>query len=142
MRISEKGLALIKSFEGCKLEAYQCSAGVWTVGFGHTGPEVERGVVITADEAEMFLERDLAKFEKCVEGMLLVKVTQGQFDALVSFAFNLGCGALKGSTLLRLMNQEKPEEAALQFARWNKAGGKELAGLTRRRQAEAELFLS
>jgi lysozyme len=142
MKISDKGLNLIKSFEGCELEAYPdpgSGGDPWTIGFGHTG-KVFPGMKITAEEAERFLEMDVEHFERCVEEMLEVEVSQDQFDALVCFAYNVGCKALQGSTLLRLVNSRQFEAAAQQFLRWNKAGGKVLAGLTRRRQAESELF--
>ena len=145
MNISNKGLALIKSFEGCELEAYPdpgTGGDPWTIGFGHTGPEVKPGLVITAEEADSLLERDVARFERCVEKSLSVEVTQEQFDALVCFAYNVGCKNLQDSTLLKYVNQGRFDDAAQQFLRWNKAGGKVLAGLTRRRQAEADLFLA
>jgi lysozyme len=140
VKISQAGIDLIKEFEGCELTAYVCPAGVLTVGYGHTGPDVKPGQEIDEDEAEQLLRNDLAKFETCVEEMLEVEVTQAQFDALVSFAFNLGCGALRSSTLLKLLNGGKPDAARQQFSRWNKGGGQVLTGLTRRRAAEAEMF--
>lgn len=142
MKISDKGLALIKSYEGCELEAYPdpgTGGEPWTIGVGHTGG-VLPGQRITAEEAEQLLESDVEKFERCVEEMLEVDVTQGQFDALVCFAFNVGCKALRGSTLLKLVNAEEFDAAAKQFGRWTKAGGATMAGLVRRRAAEATLF--
>lgn len=141
MKISQRGIDLIKSFEGCKLQPYHCSAGVLTIGYGHTGPDVKASLVITQETAEALLRKDLAKFEA---GVLKAtkKCTQGQFDALVSFAFNLGLGALGDSTLLKMHNAGEYDEAAKQFVRWNRAGGKVLAGLTRRREAEAKLYQS
>lgn len=145
MRVSEKGLALIKRFEGCRLQAYPdpgTGGDPWTIGFGHTGLEVVPGLLISQEEADAYLVADIARFEECVSTSLLRDVTQGQFDAMVSLAYNIGCGAFSASTLLRMVNAGNTEGAAAQFLRWNKAGGREMAGLTRRRQAEQHLFLS
>lgn len=143
MRISEAGVNLIKAFEGCKLEAYKCPAGIWTIGYGHTGPSVTSGLSIDEQEAESLLYDDLVQFENGVNKLTCeLDITQGMFDALVCFAYNVGLDALARSTLLKLLKQNKVLEASEQFKRWNKAGGQELAGLTRRRNAEAELFLS
>lgn len=143
MRISEAGVNLIKSFEGCKLEVYKCPAGIWTIGYGHTGPDVTSGLSIDEQEAESLLYDDLAQFENGVNKLTCeLDITQGMFDALVCFAYNVGLDALARSTLLKLLKQNKVLEASEHFKRWNKAGGQELAGLTRRRNAEAELFLS
>lgn len=141
MKTSPKGIALIKEYEGLRLGAYLCSAGVLTIGYGHTGG-VKEGDLITEQKAEQLLQDDLKKFENGVLRLVRVPLTQNQFDALVSFAFNLGVGNLGKSTLLRLLNDRDYKGAAGQFIRWNKAAGKELAGLTRRRIAESELFLS
>ena len=147
MRISDAGVDLIKSFEGCKLEAYQDSVGVWTIGWGHTGPvngeKITAGLTITEQEAEELIYNDIAQFEDGVNKLTQeLDITQGMFDALVCFSYNVGLGNLAKSTLLKLLKQNKVLEASEQFKVWNKAGGKELAGLTRRRNAEAELFLS
>ena len=147
MRISEAGVDLIKAFEGCKLEAYQDSVGVWTIGYGHTGPvngeKITAGLTITKQDAEELIYNDIAQFEDGVNKLTQeLDITQGMFDALVCFAYNVGLGNLAKSTLLKLLKQNKVLEASEQFKHWNKAGGKELAGLTRRRNAEAELFLS
>ena len=142
MRLSDNGLNLIKQFEGLRLKAYQCSAGVWTIGYGHT-KGVKSGQTITTAEVDELLRQDVAGFECGVCKLLTRSVTQNQFDALVSFAFNVGLQALKTSTLLRRLNANEPaEKVAAEFLRWNKAGGKVLPGLTRRRQAEADLFLT
>ncbi|WP_019099941.1 lysozyme [Chromobacterium haemolyticum] len=141
MKTSDAGIALVKSFEGLKLIAYKCPAGVWTIGYGHTGPDVTPGQVITQAQADALLARDLERFEAGVARLVKVPMTQNQFDALVCFSYNLGLGALQGSTLLRLLNAGDYAGAAAQFPRWNKAGGKELPGLTRRRSAEHALFL-
>lgn len=139
-RTSDAGISLIKRFEGLRLEAYLDAVGVWTIGYGHTGPDVFRGRTITEEEADALLRKDLGSAENCVRAAVSVPISQGEFDALVSFVFNLGCGALRRSTLLRLLNGGDHDGAALEFAKWNKADGKVLAGLTRRRAAEAELF--
>lgn len=141
MKISEAGLDLIKSHEGFRSDAYLCPAGIWTIGYGHTG-DVEEGQSVTEEEAEELLLQDVAFAENAVNSLVEVELSQQMFDALVCFVYNVGIGAFEQSTLLRLLNQGQMEEAAEQFLRWNKAGGKELAGLTRRREAERALFLS
>ncbi len=141
MIISDAGIELIKSFEGCKLEAYRCPADVLTIGYGHTG-DVDEGQIITEHQADVLLRSDLTTFERCVNALVVVPVTQSQFDALVSFAFNLGCNALRKSTLLRMLNEGDDVGAGQQFERWNKSNGRALAGLTRRRAAERDLFLA
>lgn len=154
MKISEKGLALIKTFEGCRLTAYADVVGVPTIGYGHTHTVTKADVVnkktITQQQADDLLKSDIAHFERGVEQLsreLGVVLKQHQFDALVSFAFNVGLGALKKSTLakkLYLLNQNDQQgiyAVADQLLRWNKAGGKPLAGLTKRRNAERLLFL-
>lgn len=142
MKISKKGLDLIKHFEGLELKAYKDSVGVVTIGYGSTGPHVSMGMVITQDQAEALLKQDVSRFEKGVSDLVQVPLNQNQFDALVSFSFNLGLGNLKSSTLLRKLNSLDYSGAANEFTRWNKAGGVVLKGLTRRREAEKVLFLS
>lgn len=139
MQIGRKGLELIKSFEGCRLEAYICPAGVPTIGYGHTHG-VRLGQIISQKQADDLLLEDLDQFVKAVNRLVIVPLNQNQFDALVSFVFNIGIGAFTSSTLLRLLNQRAYNEAADQFKRWNKGGGKVLKGLVRRRQAEEDLF--
>ena len=139
MNISEAGLDFIKEHEGCRLEAYQDSVGVWTVGVGHTGPLVVKGLVITQDEADDLLRHDVAVAVKCVTGLVTVPLTQEEFDALCSFTFNLGCTALRNSTLLRKLNAGE-DGIATEFLKWDHAGGKQVAGLTKRRADEAALF--
>lgn len=141
-RISDKGLALIKEFEGCVLTAYRDPVGILTIGYGSTGPHVKPGMTISKQAAEALLREDLERFEEAVENLTGGKVTQSQFDALVAFSFNVGEEALARSTLLKLHNAGDYDSAAEQFARWNRAGGRVLAGLTRRRAAEAELYKS
>lgn len=138
--INDKGIRLIKSFEGLRLKAYQDSVGVWTIGYGTTSG-VRPGMVITEAQAEEFLRRDLRRFEQAVDDLVKVPLTDDQFAALVSFTYNVGEGALESSTLLRLLNQRDYQGAADQFLRWDKAGGQSLPGLTRRRRAERALFL-
>ena len=139
LTIGEKGLELIKSFEGLRLRAYLCPAKVWTIGYGHTG-DVRGGQVITQSQADDLLKQDLRRFEIAVRKLVKVPLTQNQFDALVSFAYNVGEAALSRSTLLRKLNAGDLAGTKLEFAKWNKGGGKVLAGLTRRRADEANLF--
>ena len=149
--INPAGLNLVEEFEGYakKLEdgsdrvmAYRDSVGVLTIGFGHTGPDVTAGKIISRAEAEQLLKEDLKEAEAGVNRLVTAALNDNQFSALVSFVFNLGAGALEKSTLLTLLNQSQYQEAADQFLRFDKAGGEQLAGLTRRREAERKLFLS
>ncbi|BEM58903.1 lysozyme [Serratia marcescens] len=146
MKISDDGMALIKRFEGLRLQAYQDSVGVWTIGYGWTQPVAGRkvgpGMAINAATAERLLICGVAQFEQGVERLVAVTITQGQFDALVSFAYNLGLRALENSTLLRRLNAGDRQGAADQFDRWVNAGGVRLDGLVARRAAERALFLS
>ena len=139
MRISQEGVDLIKHFEGCYLDAYLCPAGVWTVGYGHT-KGVKEGDAIEQEAAEAFLIEDLESFEQAVTRLVEVPLTQQQFDALVSWTFNLGAGNLAESTLLRKLNNYQYAEVPEQMMRWVRAGGQVLDGLVRRRAAEAALF--
>lgn len=141
MRINAAGLQLIKDFEGLKLKAYKCPADVWTIGYGSTGAHVYEGLEITKERAEELLMEDLERFEEGVSRVSKVPLTSNQFSALVSFAFNLGVRALEKSTLLRKLNSGDYEGAANEFKKWVFAGGKKLAGLERRREAEKALFL-
>jgi lysozyme len=142
--MSDTGIALIKEFEGCRLKAYRCPANVWTIGYGHTSaagaPTVEPTSTITQNEAEEILRRDLQQYERGVEKMVKVEITQGQFDALVDFAYNAGVGALQKSTLLKKVNAEDFDAVPAEFMKWTKGGGKELPGLVRRRRAEVKLW--
>jgi len=140
-KTNKAGIELIKECEGLKLKAYRCPAGVLTIGYGHTAG-VKRGDVITAKQAEQFLKDDLAWAEECVEQNVIVAITDNQFSALVSFVYNVGPGAFKKSTLLKLLNQNKTGRASLEFVKWNKAGGVALAGLTKRRIKEMNLFIT
>lgn len=145
---------LIKQFEGFRAKAYLCPAGILTIGFGHTGTDVLPGMRITEAQADEILKRDVAKFAAMVEKALTAKVSQGQFDALVSFCFNTGPGkagvkdgliTLKNgnpSSLLRKTNAGDKLGAAAEFDKWTKANGQELRGLVARRDAEQRLYLS
>ncbi len=145
-KINDDGLLIIKSFEGLELRAYQDSVGVWTIGYGHTSaagpPQVTPGMTITEAQAEQILRTDLGIFERGVQGALRVNTTSDQFSAMVSFAFNVGLGAYRDSTLLRKHNSGDFQGAANEFLRWVYAGGQVLPGLERRRQAERALYLS
>jgi len=140
MHISDEGLELIKHFEGCELEAYKCPAGVWTIGYGHT-KGVEEGDKWSQDKADFMLQRELEEeYEQYVKDYVHVPLNQQQFDSLVSWTYNLGPVNLKKSTLLKKLNNSEYEEVPNQIKRWNKANGEVLAGLVRRREAEALLF--
>jgi GH24 family phage-related lysozyme (muramidase) len=146
MRIPKAALDLIKKYEGLRLNAYKCSAGVWTIGYGHTSaagePEVTPGMTITRAEANRIFDKDIQNFAVGVERLIKVPVSPAQFGACVSLAFNIGLGAFKKSSVLRFINQNRMNDAADAFLLWNKAGGKVLKGLVRRRAEEAELFSS
>jgi lysozyme len=153
-RLTKRGLDLIAEFEGFVPYAYNDAAGHATVGYGrllHHGPVTQADrdrygtkarPKVSAELGLRMLEEDAESFERIVRDFVKVPVTQGEFNALVSFSFNVGAGALRGSTLLRLLNARKRRAAAREFVKWNKAGGRELAGLTRRREAEARMFRS
>jgi lysozyme len=140
-QINQAGLNLIKDFEGCILTAYDDGVVVLTIGYGHT-QGVTWGQTITQAQAEELLKHDLNYFENSVTNLVKVPLTDNQFAALVSFTFNVGVGAFTESTLLRLLNQSQYQAAAVQFLRWVNGGGKEMAGLVRRRKAEQDLFLT
>ena len=141
-QIGKAGLDLIKDFEGWRDTAYLCPANVLTIGYGSTGPHVKAGMKISKERGEELLKDDLDRFEKAVTRLVTVPLHQNQYDALVSFAFNVGISALERSTLLKRVNAKLFDQAAAEFAKWNRAGGRVLAGLTRRRAAEAALFKS
>jgi GH24 family phage-related lysozyme (muramidase) len=140
-QINERGLQLLKKFEGLSLTAYQDPVKVWTIGYGTTAG-VKPGQRITEAQAEALLKRDLRRFEAAVERLVNVPLNSNQFSALVVFTYNAGARALATSKLLRVLNQGNYQAAANELLRWNRAGGRVLAGLTRRRQAERALFLS
>jgi|SRR6185312_1173404 lysozyme len=139
MEYSPDGLKLTESFEGCRLAAYLDSVGVPTIGYGHTHG-VAMGMTCTQEQAEQWLQQDVQVAVQAVNNLVTVPLTQQQFDALVDFTFNLGSGALQHSTLLRLLNSGNYQGAAGEFEKWDKAGGKVLPGLLRRRQAERDMF--
>ncbi|WP_447781025.1 lysozyme [Pseudomonas plecoglossicida] len=140
MRTSQRGLSLIKSFEGLRLQAYQDSVGVWTIGYGTTRG-VKAGMKISKEQAERMLLNDVKRFEPEVQRLITVPLSQNQWDALMCFTYNLGAANLESSTLLRKLNAGDYAGAADQFCRWVKAGGKVLPGLVRRRAAERDMFL-
>ena len=140
MHISDEGFDLIKHFEGCELEAYKCAAGVWTIGYGHT-KDVQEGDVWNKEKAEFMLWRELEdEYEVYVNDLVTVPINQSQFDALVSWVYNLGPANLKNSTMLKKLNAGEYEEVPSKMKKWNKANGKVLEGLIRRRAAESLLF--
>jgi lysozyme len=139
-KISKNGLELIKRWEGCRTNAYLCPAGVWTIGYGHTKTATP-GMMISHSRADDLLLEDLKRFEEAVRRLVTVPLSQNQFDALVSFIFNVGEGAFKGSTLLKLLNSGNYSSAANQFSKWVYAGKKVLPGLVARREDEYQLFI-
>ncbi len=146
MKTSQAGIELIKQFEGVRLESYVCPAGILTIGVGHTSaagpPKVVPKMKITYQEANEILARDLVKYESAVDRLVTVPLSQNQFDALVSFTFNVGEGALAKSTLLKKLNAGKYSEVPAELMKWTKGGGRELPGLVRRRRAECALWRS
>lgn len=143
MKISAKGLDLIKRFEGCRLTSYKDVGGVWTVGWGTTGPHVGPDLTITQAQADTWLQEHVDQFSARVTNLVKVSVNQNQFDALVSFTYNVGVSAFQRSTLLRLLNDGAESSiVASEFLRWTKVDGKIIEGLKRRREAERELFLT
>lgn len=149
MEISQKGIQLIEEFEGCRLVAYYDSVGVLTIGYGHTNNTasareypVYPGEQISMEQAQTILKADLVTYENAVNNAVKVPLTQGEFDALVSFTYNLGIGTLRNSDLLAYLNSKNYSAAANCFTEYVYAGGTVLAGLVRRREAEKELFLS
>jgi GH24 family phage-related lysozyme (muramidase) len=146
MRISKNGIELIKRFEGLELKAYPDSVGVLTIGYGWTQPvdgkKIVRGMVIDQETADRLLKCGVVQYEQGVNQLVKVNITHGQFDALVSFAYNLGLRSLSTSTLLQKLNAGDKQGAANEFGKWVNAGGVKLKGLVTRREAERELFLS
>ena len=139
MKLGERGTEILKYFEGGRLEAYQDSVGVWTIGYGHTKGVLE-GMTITQEGAEQLLQTELEEDEGYIENYVTVPLTQNQFDALVVWVYNLGPTNFRNSTLLKELNSGNYTAAGKEITRWNKAGGKVLAGLVKRREAEAKLF--
>ncbi len=147
MSVNEATLNLIKRWEGCKLTAYQCSAGVWTIGYGTTaaagvGIKPTQGQTITQDRAEELLRQTVDKFAAGVDELISANVNANQFGACVSLAYNIGVGAFAKSTVLRELNAGNMDNAAVAFKLWNKAGGVVSKGLVNRREAEMQLFLT
>jgi len=140
MKTSEQGIELIKEFEQFAAEEYICPAGKRTIGYGHVIQPGEEFGTLTEEEATELLMQDLDHFEQCVCSLVRVPISQSQFDALVSFAYNVGGMALKKSTLLKCLNAGEYDSAADEFPKWNKGGGRVLNGLIRRRAAEKALF--
>lgn len=142
MKCNQAGIDLIKQFEGCRLKAYKDIIGVITIGYGHTGKDIYIDMEINQAAADMFLEKDLARFEDGVKSLLTPSssINENQFSALVCFAFNVGLGNLKSSTLLKLANSGDFSSASQQFGKWCHAGEKKIPGLVRRRLAEKALF--
>lgn len=141
MQISAAGRAFIEGFEGLRLVAYTDIKGIWTIGYGHTGREVVPGLTITAAQADNLMEMDLQMTEAAVNHQVNVPMTQNQFDALVSFTFNVGSGNFAASTLLRDVNSGNVTDADQQFVRWDHAGSIEVLALRERRTAEAKMFV-
>ena len=139
MNISQEGISLIKKFEGCELEAYKCAAGVWTIGYGHT-KDVKEGDSILKEDAESMLMHELQEYCNDVDIAVKVDLKQNEFDALVSWTYNLGPTNLNSSTMLKVLNEGKHNEVPAQMKRWNKASGQVKQGLVRRREAEALMF--
>lgn len=138
--LDDRIVSFIKQFEGCRLAAYRDSAGVWTVGYGETGPHVGPKTTVTLEEAEAFLAKSVRKANDCARRFVEPPLSEFQLAALTSLVFNIGCGAFRKSTLLKKLNAEDFNGASLEFPRWVKAGGKPLSGLIKRRVAEQRLF--
>lgn len=142
MNFNKAGLDLLKHFEGCELRSYQDVVGIWTIGYGAIGGEIGPGLVWTQAQADERLSKDLIRFQIGVENLIKYTCSDSQFSALVCLAYNIGLSALKSSTLLRKFNGGDIAGAALEFVKWDRAGGKEIPGLLARRKAEQKLFLS
>ncbi len=140
--LSPRGLALIKGFEQCRLTAYQDDGGVWTIGWGHTGPEVVEGLQWSQAQADEDLVRDTIFAANAVTRSVDVAMNQNEFDALVCLTYNIGVGAFRGSTLLRELNSANFSAASAEFPKWDRVNGEPNLGLARRRAAEQALFLS
>lgn len=139
MKPSQACIELVKKFEGFRPTAYLCPAGVWTIGYGTT-ENVSPGDEVTEQQAEVMLMEDLLEASAAIDRLVTVPLTQEQYDALTSFIYNVGETAFRRSTMLKLLNAGDYEGAAAQFPRWNRGGGRVLAGLTRRRDAERQVF--
>ena len=145
MEYSKDGLHLTERFEGCRLVAYPdpgSGGDPWTIGYGHTGPEVVEGLQITQDQAEQYLAQDIKQAEANVNAVVHVELTQEEFDALVDFAFNCGCRNLDSSTLMKKLNAGDYDGASHEFIKWDMAAGHHMSGLLKRREAETAMFIS
>lgn len=140
MRLDKDGEDLIKGFEGCRLTAYQDQGGVESVGYGHTGKDVHKGLTITQEKADALFDHDVEWVEDAVNKDVTVKMTQNEFNALCSLCYNIGAGAFYNSTLLKDLNKGEYTQAQGQFKRWNHVDGHVNKGLTNRRAKEAEVF--
>ena len=139
-KINQAGIDIIKQSEGCRLKAYKCPAGVWTIGYGHTKGVTPNSVFQSQDEAEQLLIKDLIEYSSAVEALIVVPLNDNQFSSLVSFTYNVGIGALKNSTLRKKLNTGDYKSVPEQMIKWTKGGGKILPGLVQRRNLEIELF--
>ena len=137
METSKTGIELIKKYEGLRLQAYRCPAGKLTIGYGHTGEDVKPGMTVNKEMAEWLLKEDLMVRERAINKLVKITLTQNQFDALISFVYNVGVRNFETSTLLKLINQNRMESAAEEFVKWNK---RKLPGITKRRSEEKALF--
>lgn len=142
MLYSKDGLRLTEQFESCRLTAYKDVKGIWTIGWGHTGAIVRPGLTITQAQADQLLADDINWANNVVNGLVHASLTQGEHDALVDFVFNVGSGNFASSTMLKWLNEKNMVMAALEFEKWDKAAGKAVAGLLRRREAEQLMFNS
>lgn len=142
MKTSQKGIDLIKHFEGCRLKAYRDIIGVWTIGYGHTGLDVSPNLVINQEQAESLLKKDLVNFEENLSKMITTELNQNQFDAIMDFTYNVGLGNFQRSTLCKKINERNFKAATDQFERWSRAGGNVIPNLIKRRTKEKELFTS
>lgn len=142
MKLNEAGIDLIKHYEGCKLDAYQDIVGVWTIGYGTTGPDIVKGLSWTQEDCDKMLQADLDHVSTRLNSIITVDLTDSQFSACCCLAYNIGLGNFRSSTLLRLINQDRLDQASDEFPKWDHAGGKVVQGLLNRRLAEQKLFNS
>lgn len=140
MNISDNGLEVIQDDEGCRLYSYLDTGGVWTIGVGHTGPDVVQGMTATMEQVLEWLRGDTAEAQETVNRLVTVPLTQNQFDALVNFVFNIGEPQFASSTLLKKLNKGDYEGAGQQFLRWDKDNGRQILGLLKRRIRQKDLF--
>lgn len=143
MKTNKQALQIIQSCESLRLQSYLCPGGVWTIGYGHT-KGVKPGQSITREQAEKFLQEDIEQKERALDGLLSVRLNDNQYSALVSWVFNLGEGNFAKSTLRKVINADPNNRDSItrEWLRWNKSGGKELRGLTIRRQMELDLYFT